>query len=128
MSAGISRSEYPENSTALAASSGNVANAAAVATITPSNGKKAFISGFIVTAAGATAGLPVTVTVTGLVGGTHTYIFSAPVGALIGANPLVIQFPISVPAIAVDTNIVVTCPALGLGNTNASVNAFGYQI
>lgn len=118
---------YPVGRVALVAASGNKANSSAAATLTPGSTVTAFIAGFEVTAAGATVGLPVTVTVTGILGGTLSYIFAAPAGALIIAQPLVVEFNPPLPASAVNTAIVVTCPALGTGNTNAAVVAHGYS-
>lgn len=110
----------------LTNSSGNKANANAVCTLTASASAMAYITGFELTASGSTAGLPVVVTVTGLLGGTASYIFDYPSGALVGATPLQVEFPQPVPASAVNTNIVVTLPAGGLGNTNASCVAHGF--
>lgn len=118
----------PEGATYLVSSSGNVAAASAVATLTASAGKTAWLAGFICTAGGATAGADVNVTVTGLVGGTQTYTFTFPTGATVAAYPLIVDFPINIPATGIAQNIVVTLPSGGTGNTNAAVVAFGYQI
>lgn len=118
--------EMPEP-TMLSASSGNVANASAAATLAAAAAKTTYITGFVVTAGGATAAALVDVTVTGLVGGTATFTFAAPAGAAVGATPLVVMFTKPIPASAVNTAIVVTLPALGAGNTKATVNAFGFR-
>jgi len=117
---------YPVGATPLIAGSGNVANASAAATLTPGAATTAYIAGFEVTGSGATAGLPVTVTVAGLLGGTRsfTYVFAA--GVLVGNLPLVVDFMPPLPASAVNTPIVVTCPASGAGGTNNTVVAHGY--
>lgn len=107
-------------------SSGNVANAAAVATITGKAQQNTYITGFEVTAGGATAGACVNATVTGVLGGTMTYTFCTPTGAAVQAMPLVVQFSPPLRSSAVNTNIVVTLPALGAGNTNATAVAHGY--
>jgi hypothetical protein len=39
-----------------------------------------------------------------------------------------VSFPIPVPASAVNTNIVVTMPSLGAGNTNATCSAQGFLL
>lgn len=116
------------NASQVAAVSGNVANAPGVATIPGVAGQKAWITGFEITGAGATAGLPVTVTVTGLgvAGGTLSYTYSAAAGALVANQPLSIEFPEPLPASANNTSIVVTCPALGAGATNNTVVAHGF--
>lgn len=119
---------YPAGATALSASSGNVANASAAATLAGAASKTTYITGFAVTAGGATAAALVDVTVTGLIGGTATFTFAAPAGATLGATPLVVTFPRPVPASAANTGIVVTLPALGAGNTKATANAFGFRL
>lgn len=117
----------PSAATTIAAASGNVANASAVATLPGVAAKTTYINGFEMTGAGATAGSIVNATITGLVGGTLTYTFVVPTGATVGAVPLIVTFPQPLPASAVNTAIVVTLPALGTGNTNAAVVAHGYQ-
>ncbi len=112
----------------LQASSGNVANAAAVATLAGALGRTAYIAGFQATASGALLGLPVTITVAGLVGGTASYTFTFPVGVLVVAMPLIVKFPFSLPASGPGVDIVVTLPAGGAGNTRASVCAQGFLI
>lgn len=119
-------SAIPDSAVYLSSSSGNVANASAVATLTAPTGKTAYLSQFTVTAAGSTAGLAVNVTITGCVGGTQTYTFTFPVGVLVGAVPLDVDLAIPLIATGPNVNIVVTCPAGGSGNTNASVCASGF--
>lgn len=115
---------YPGN---ITASSGNVANASAVATLAGAAGKTTYITGFEITAGGATAGALVLATVTGLINGTATYVYAVATGAATGSPPLIVEFPAPIPASAVNTAIVVTLPALGAGNTNAAVVAHGFQ-
>lgn len=117
---------YPYNATALIAGSGNVANASAVATMTPTATTTAFITGFEVTGSGATAGLPVTVTVAGLLGGTRSYTYTFAAGVLVANQALAVTFFPALPASAINTAIVVTCPASGAGGTNNTVVAHGY--
>jgi hypothetical protein len=118
---------YPGGGVPLIAGSGNVANASAVATLTPGSGKTAYIAGFEITGAGATAGLPVTVTVAGLLGGTRSFTYTFAAGVLVGNLPLIVDFLPPLPASAIDTAIVVTCPAGGAGNTNNAVVAHGFH-
>lgn len=118
---------YPSGSTPLVAGSGNVANASAVATLTGAALTTVYISGFEVSGSGATAGLPVIVTVAGLLGGTRSYIYTFEAGVLVGNKPLVVQFAPPLPASAVNTAIVVTCPASGAGGTNNAVVAHGFH-
>lgn len=119
-------SPYVEGATALIAGSGNVANASAAATLTGTATTTVYISGFEVTGSGATAALPVTVTVAGLLGGTRSYTYNFASGALVGNTPLIVHFNPPLPASAINTAIVVTCPAGGAGNTNNTVVAHGF--
>jgi hypothetical protein len=116
---------YP-NTTPLIAGSGNVANASAAATLTGTATTTVYISGFEVTGSGATTALPVTVTVAGLLGGTRSYTYSFASGALVANTPLIVAFDPPLPASAINTAIVVTCPASGTGGTNNTVVAHGF--
>jgi hypothetical protein len=118
----------PGTAIQLTSSSGNVANATATATLAGTSGKTTYIQGFTVSGSGSTLGLPVTVTVTGTVSGTLHFTYTAGIGVLVGNQPLIINFPISIAASAQNTSIVVSCPALGSGNTNNTVIAYGYQL
>lgn len=120
--------QYPATATAVTASSGNVAAAVAAATLPAVAAKTNYITGFEATGSGATAGAVVTVTVTGTISGTLSYTVVAVAGALLGNTPLIVQFPIAIPASAVNTAITVSMPSLGLGNTNATVVAHGYVV
>lgn len=119
---------YPVGASPVNASSGNVANAAAVATLPGVAGKTTYITGFEITGAGATATAVVSVTVAGVVSGTMTYTHAAVAGATLLNTPLIVEFAVPIPASADNTAIVVTVPALGVGNTNSTVVAHGYQI
>lgn len=117
----------PGGAAALNASSGNVANASAAATLAAAAGKTTYITGFEITSGGATAASLVSATVAGLLGGTATYTYGCVAGATAPNAPLIVSFVPPMPASAVNTAIVVTLPALGAGNTNATVTAHGYQ-
>ena len=119
---------YPAAAVPITNSSANQANANAIATLPAAAAKFTYLTGFQVTASGATLGLAVTVTVVGVVTGTMNYTFSFPAGALIAATPLIVTFPIPIPSSAVNTAIVVTLPAGGAGNTNATAVAQGFQL
>jgi hypothetical protein len=114
----------------IAASSGNVANAVASATLrgpAASPGQHtAYLAGFNITGAGATAGSVVLATVTGAVGGTQTYVIAVPTGVTTGIAPLDVEFNPPLPDATPGGGITVSLPALGSGNTNASVNAWGF--
>lgn len=122
------QSDYPSGAVAVTASSGNVANATANATLPSVSLKTNYIAGFIVTASGATAASVVNVTVTGTISGTMTFTFPVPAGVTAAATPLIVQFSKPVPASGPTTPIVVSLPALGSGNTNASVVVTGYNM
>lgn len=132
--ANIGVSPYPWSATAgttatpINAFSGNVAAGSAVATLAGVASKTTYISGFQITASGATAALVVDATVTGLVSGTATYTFTFPAGVTVGATPLVVLFDPPVPASAANTAIVVTLPSGGAGAAHAAVNAQGFQL
>lgn len=117
---------YYTESQSISASSGNVAAATATATLTSSAGRVAYIAGFVVTGAGATAGSVISVTVTGTVGGTQTYSLVIPAGVTTSISPLNIAFSMPIAASSTNTNIVVSAPSFGAGNTNAAVVAYGY--
>lgn len=124
----VEASFFPIGATTITADSGNVANATATATLAGATGKTTYITSFVVTATGATAASVVTGTITGVITGTMHFTFAAPAGVSVAAQPLVVQFPYPVPASATNTAIAVVLPALGSGNTNATVSATGFQM
>lgn len=121
--AGVFSSATPET-----CSSGNVANATVACTLATASAKTTYISGFAMTADGATVGLAVSCTLTGTITGTMTFTFAYPAGALVAGVPLIVQFSPAVPASTTNTTIVASCPASGTGGTNASMNAWGYLL
>lgn len=121
-------SAFPAGATILNAASGNVANASAAATLAAGATTTTYISMATITGAGATGASVVSATITGVLGGTLTYTVAVPAGVTTGITPLVLKFDPPLPASAVNTTIVVTLPALGAGNTNASVTATGYRV
>ena len=117
----------PGGATLLQSSSGNVAAATATATLAAAASKTTWITGAIITGAGATAGSVVNGTITGLLGGTMTFVVPVATGATVGNQPIYLDFIPPIPASAVNTAIVVSVPSLGAGNTNSAVSAWGYQ-
>lgn len=109
----------------VVATSGNVASAAAVATIPAVEDKVAHLLGFRVQGLGATAGLAVAVTIAGVAGGLLSYAYVAEAGVLVHNEPLDVTFPFPLAAPNDETEIVITCPDLGDGNTNNTVVAYG---
>lgn len=100
---------------------------ALTATLAAAVGKTTFISGFLISGLGATAGSVIAVTVTGLLGGTVTFYLAVPAGVTLGVAPLYVAFPVALPGSASNTAIVVNVPSFGAGNTAAGVSAWGYQ-
>lgn len=111
----------------VSASSGNVANSAAAATLAAASGKTTYIAGLLMTSGGATGTLSVNCTIVGLLSGTvtFTYTFEA---LTIPSGPLSIQFNPPLPGSATNTAIVASCPAGGSGAANAAMNVWGFQL
>ncbi len=127
--AGAAINALPAGSTVVTASSGNVANAAAAASLpAPGAAVLNYATGFVITAGGATAGSLVLATLAGVLGGTMTFAIAIPAGATLGAQPLVVSFPTPIPASALNTAITLTLPAAGVGNTNAAVVLTGFKV
>jgi hypothetical protein len=110
------------------ASSGNVAAGTAAASFAAATDVLNYLSGFVVTGSGATGASVVNFTITGLLGGTQTYNITVPAGATTTITPLVVTFPDPIQATAKNVAIAASLPTLGAGNTNASVNIFGYRL
>lgn len=114
--------------TSVSGISGNVANSLAQGQFSAVAGKTNYIDGLYFTYSGATAASVVQCTVTGLVGGTFTFIVAVPAGVAVQGETKNITFPNGgMPASAVNTAIIAGCPALGAGNTNASMYLWGHQ-
>lgn len=118
---------YPTGATPMISASGNVANATGSASLNGFASATTYLSGFEVTGAGATAGNPVIVTVTGL-SATLSYIYTAVAGTQSPNASLVMAFNPPLPASAVSTAIVVSCPPLGAGSTHNAVVARGFRV
>lgn len=121
-------SATPGGATQIVNGSGNVGNASAIATLAAAAGKFTFITGFQITALGATAAANVRATLAGIIGGTIGFNFAFPLGAAVPAVPFIVTFPIPLASALVNTAIVLTLPAGGAGNTNAEVSAQGFQL
>ena len=118
----------PAPGTGIRGASGNVANAAATATLTGTAATTVYITGFTCNPGGATAATLVSVTITGTLGGTYTYTAGAPSGSTSVGAPVTGAFIPAQAASAVNTPIVVSMPALGIGNTNATCVATGFHL
>lgn len=121
-------SDYPSGATPITADSGNQANATATATLAANAAQRTWITGFLITSSGATGASVVAGTITGVVGGTLHFTYVAVAGATLADNTLAYTFGKPIPSSAINTAIAVSIPALGAGNTNTTVNAFGYQL
>lgn len=125
---GLKSSALPAGATPLLAASGNVANASAVATFPQVAAVTNYVTGFTITGAGATGASNVIATLAGLLGGTASYIVTAPAGATVAIQRIEVTFPQPIPASAANIAIVLTLPALGAGNTHAAVVMHGFKI
>ncbi len=95
---------------------------AIAATLTGATGKYTYLCGFTVTSAGTTAAASGTITVTGTIGGTMSFIY---VFVSSGQGVFGIAFPGCITSSAANTSIVVNVPAGGAGTTVAAT-AWGY--
>lgn len=119
---------YPAGATPMQNASGNVAAAAAVATLAAAAGKTTYCTGFTISSSGATVAAVVTATLAGLLGGTASYTYAVASGITAQNAIVTVIFAFPLPASALNTAIVLTLPSLGLGNTNATVTAYGFQL
>lgn len=108
-------------------SSGNVANANAVATLAAVAGVTNYLTGILIAPGGSTAAAVVSATITGLLGGTMTLTVGSPAGAGLAGTPIFIPFATPLPASAAGVAIVLTVPAFGAGNTNSTATLTGFQ-
>jgi hypothetical protein len=118
----------PVLATAAIASSGVVANANAVATLPAMAAMTAYITGFQITGAGATAAKSVVAQLAGVAGGPIDYSFTFPAGVGAPAQPLTVNFTVAIPAAAMNTAISLTLPAAGVGNVAAAVTVQGFYL
>ena len=116
---------YGRGQTPVTASSTGAATAL-TATLPAVSGKTNYLAGFEITGGGATAASLVTVTITGTLGGTMSYVVAVPAGATTGIVPLLFDFNPNIPASAANTAITVNVPSFGAGNTAAAVVVHGF--
>jgi hypothetical protein len=117
----------PRGATALSAS-GSGANSIVTASLPTIAGKTTWLTGFVVTAGGATTASLVNVGVNGLGASALVFTFGTPAGNSNIATPLIITFPTPLPSATPTTQIFVQVPAIGAGNTSANVVAFGFAL
>ena len=116
----------PIGATAVGGTSGNVGAGAVVASLAANLTKTNYVTGFEVTGAGATGTSNIIITLTGLLGGTRSYILVIPAGVNAFVAPLIVAFPTPLPGSAVNTAITVTSPSFGAGNTHSCANIHGF--
>lgn len=117
--------------TPLVAATGNLAAASGTATLSHNSAnaqEMVYCSGFEVTGSGATAASVISITVTGVRGGTLTYTVAVPAGVTAGVTPLIVEFDPPIPATDTATDIVLNLPSFGTGNTNAAGVIHGYRM
>jgi hypothetical protein len=121
----VAPSPYASAQTFVSASATG-ANTAIAPSLPAVAGKTNYLTSFTVTADGATTGLAGSVTLTGVLGGTQTFIFTWPAGVTVNAAPITIAFPWPLPASAANTAITLNVPAGGAGNTLTVATLTGF--
>lgn len=124
----ISVAPGPGGRVDVSCSTGNVAAATATCTMPATTGKTTYVTGFDITGSGATVGVVVVCTLTNVNSGTHSYVYAAAAGVLAANTPMTKNFQTPLKATASNTAPVLSCPSLGTGNTNMSVNVDGYEL
>ncbi len=122
-----SNNGYPTGATPLTACAIGTTGALA-ATLAKEALKTVYCTGFEVTGLGATGAALLTVTLVGVLGGTLTYYVAVPAGATLQMTPLVVEFPVPIPASDVNTDIVLNVSAPGTGCPAMSAVAHGYKV
>lgn len=117
----------PAGATVMTNTSANVANATASAALGAVAGQTNFVTGFQFTASGATSAAVVTCTLVGVKPYNQFYTVAVPAGVTAGVTPLSVSFNPPLQATNVNVAITASCPALGSGNTNATMNIQGYS-
>lgn len=120
-------SVYPDGATPFAVRVFG-ANVPLTATMPAVPGVTAYLLGFALTGAGATAGQLVTVGVTGIMGGQLGYDWASVTGATALCPPLQQEWAPALPASGPNTAIVIAASALGAGNTTGHVNMWGFYL
>ena len=116
------------NAGKLVSSSANVAALTATATLAAASGLMNYVCGILVTGAGATAASVIHPTLTGLNGGTINYTMAIVAGATLTQPELKDAFYPCQPATALNTAITLSVPSFGTGNTDTTVNIWGYRL
>ena len=128
LGAALDVADIPVMATTVIVGSGIAANAAAVATIPARPAMTAYVTGFQITASGATAASVAAAVLAGVAGGPVDYSFTFPAGVGVSAMPLSVAFKRAIPAAAMNTAITLALPAGGAGNVSASVVLQGFYL
>jgi len=119
---------YPQNAIPITGNSGNVANSLAFASIPAVAGKTSYICGFHFSSSGSTAAAIVLGGIGNIVGGGGTFVVTSVAGATLKNPDTIVTYTPCIPANAPNTAVTASVPALGAGNTNASIYCWGYQL
>jgi hypothetical protein len=96
-------------------------------TIAALPGETAYLTGFEITSGGSTAGSLSTVTITGLAGGTMSYVISIPAGVTLAAAPAWVSFYPALAASGPNVAITMTLPSAS-GRTSAALSMQGFYL
>jgi len=118
-------SGLPDHASSVNASATGAASAISAA-IPATAGAFSYLTGFVVTGAGATGASNVVVTVTGVSGAPLSFVVAVPAGVTTAIVPITVILPTPIAATALNTAVTVNVPSFGAGNTNAAVSVFGY--
>jgi hypothetical protein len=119
--------EYPLGATPVHASAA-VANATATASLPGVASKTTYCAGVVITGGGATAAALVTAVLSGLKGGSASFVVGVGANPAAANEPLVMQFRPPIPASNVNVAIDLNVPAYGAGNTASTATLYGFQL
>jgi hypothetical protein len=119
------RNGIPAGAAQFVVQGASVADATLTRTVAAAVGKVHYVTGFDLSLGGATLASLINVTITGLAGGTLTFVVPVIAGALLG-SVFSVTFPHPIPTSAANIAVVLTVPALGAGSTAANGHLYGY--
>jgi hypothetical protein len=109
------------------ASANSTAATAITVSLTAEAGRTNFVTQVVLSTGGATAGIILDVTITGVIGGTLHIVYAVPTGALLAATPLVVNFNPPLQSTAVNQIVTLTMPTAGAGNTQQTAAIYGFS-
>jgi hypothetical protein len=116
----------PLVATPVGADSGNVAAAIATGTLSGDGAKTVYLTKFVISGLGATAGVNVAAALAGVACGAQNFNVGVPAGATVPMN-FTQDFNPPLPGSGTGA-ITLTVPSFGSGNTNARVTMFGFRV